>query len=57
VGGEIIYSDPQNNTIVDIAEKVKNMTTSKNREQLWLMRLDNREVSENIVYAVKNRGD
>ena len=57
VGGEIIYSDPQSNTIIDIAEKVKNMTTSKNREQLWLMRLDNREVSENIVYAVKNRGD
>lgn len=53
VKGAIIFTDPQNNTIVDIAEELEKTTRSTN--QMWVMRVDNREVSENISLAVKNR--
>ena len=53
VNGQIIFEDPQSGLVVDIAEKLKKTTTGRN--QMWVMRVDNRKVSNNIVYAIKNR--
>jgi hypothetical protein len=53
VNGEIIYSDPQINKFLDIKEMLKKTTTGK--EQMWVMRVDNRGVNDNITLAIKNR--
>ena len=53
VNGEIIYSDPQINKFLDIQEMLKRTTTGK--EQMWVMRVDNRGVNDNITLAIKNR--
>lgn len=53
--GRIIYEDPQTNQKRDIDDTLKKCTTSRN--QLWIMRVDNREVTDNVKYAVKNRED
>lgn len=50
---DIIFTDPQNNTILNIGETLGNTTRSTN--QMWIMRVDNRKVSNNITLAVKNR--
>ena len=55
VNGNIIFEDPQSNTVVDIAEKLKRTTTGKNR--MWVMRVDNRAVNDKITYAIKNVGE
>ena len=48
----IVYTDPQNNTVVDISEKLKKVTSGTN--QLFIIRVDNREVNDKITYAIKN---
>lgn len=53
--GRIIYEDPQTNQEIDIGDTLKKCTTSRNA--LWIMRVDNREVTDNVKYAVKNRED
>ena len=53
VKDDIIFTDPQNNTILNINEKLEKTTRSTN--QMWVMRVDNREISDNISLAVKNR--
>lgn len=53
VNGSIIYTDPQNDTVLDITETLSH--TTRRKDQMWVMRVDNRNVSNNIVYAVKNR--
>lgn len=53
VNGVTIFEDPQSNEVLNIAETLKYTTTGRN--QMWLMRVDNRNVSDNIVYAIKNR--
>ena len=55
VNGTIIYSDPQNNSIINIEDLISKLTTSRN--QMWVMRTDNKEVTDNIVYAIRNRGE
>ena len=54
-GNEIIYIDPQTNKRRNLEETLKRCTTAKN--ELWVMRVDNRELSDNVKYAVQNRGD
>lgn len=54
-GDEIIYSDGQKDLFLDIKEELETCTTGKN--QMWIMRLDNRKVNENIIYAVQNVED
>jgi hypothetical protein len=55
VNGEVIYTDPQNKTIVNIKEELKSTTTGRN--SMWVMRVDNRAVNDNITLAVKNVGE
>ena len=55
VNGNIIFEDPQSNTVVDIAQKLKLTTTGKNR--MWVMRVDNRAVNDKIKFAIKNVGE
>ena len=55
VNGEVIYTDPQKNTIVDIKEELKKTTTGTNH--MWVMRVDNRAVNDKITLAVKNTGE
>ena len=51
-GNELIFSDPQSGKILDIKEKLKKVTTGKNN--MWIMRVDNRNLTDNVVYAVEN---
>ena len=51
----IIYTDPQSGEVLNIAETVKD--TTQGRNTMWVMRVDNKEVNDNVIYAVKNRGD
>lgn len=53
-GKDVVYSDPQIGKVIDIEEKLKECTKSK--WQMWVMRVDNRELSDNVVYAVENFG-
>lgn len=54
-GNTIKYVDPQSNTIRDIDETISRCTTGK--AQLWLMRVDNRELSDLVGLAVENVGE
>ena len=53
VKDDIIFTDPQNKTIVKIDETLER--TTRNTSQMWVMRVDNRKVNGNINLAVKNR--
>lgn len=53
VKDDIIFTDPQNKTIVKIGETLER--TTRNTSQMWVMRVDNRKVNGNINLAVKNR--
>lgn len=53
VDGNIIIEDPQNASIYDIDWLRANLTST--RFTNWLMRVDNRPLTENVDYAVKNR--
>ena len=51
--GKIIkYSDPQSGEILNILEELKDC--SRGRNKMWVMRVDNREVSDLVTYAVEN---
>lgn len=51
--GNIIIEDPQNGKKYDIDWLKTNLTST--RFTNWLMRVDNRPLTENVDYAVKNR--
>jgi len=53
--GKIRYVDPQSGKVRDIDETLSNCTTSANR--MWLMRVDNRNLTDLVTYAVQNRED
>ena len=53
--GQVFFEDPQSNRRLDITQTLKRTTTSKN--QMWVLRVDNREVNDNIVLAIKNAGE
>ena len=53
VNGQTIFEDPQTNKVLNISETLKKTTTGRN--QMWVMRVDNRDFSNNITLAVKNR--
>ena len=55
VGGKTIFEDPQSNKVLDIAETLKYTTTGRN--SMWVMRVDNRAVSDKIALAIKNVGE
>lgn len=55
VNGGIIYTDPQSGKVLNIAETIEH--TTQGRNHMWIMRVDNKEVNENVLYAVRNRGD
>ncbi len=50
--GQIIYTDPQINEIRDIDETLKDCTPSPYR--MWVMRVDNRELTDLVEEAVEN---
>ncbi len=53
VDGNIVIEDPQNGKKYDIDWLKTNLTST--RFTNWLMRVDNRPLTENVDYAVKNR--
>ena len=55
VGDKIIFEDPQSGVVRDIADTLKKTTTGAYR--MWVMRVDNREVNDNIVYVINNVGE
>lgn len=52
VGGKIVYLDPQTNKVRNINETLKN---TSDKFPPWILRVDNKEVSDLITYAVQNR--
>ena len=50
--GKIVYVDPQDNTICDIDNIMKYCT--KKRNAMWILRVDNRELTDLVTYAVEN---
>lgn len=52
MGDKLVYVDPQMNIVVDISARLKQCTIKAN--QLWIMRVDNRELTDKVIYAVKN---
>lgn len=52
-GGNIRFKDPQNGTYVDMGEKIKKMSIG--RYTAWFMRVDNREFTESVGLAFRNR--
>ena len=50
--GRIVYTDPQINKILDIDDVLQKCTTASNR--LWLMRVDNRNLTNLVKDAVEN---
>ena len=50
--GHIVYTDAQSNKIRDIDEDLSHGTTSRN--MYWIMRVDNRKVSNLVSEAVEN---
>lgn len=54
VEGRIVYTDPQINTIRDIDATLSKCTTQKG--MLWIMRVDNRELSDVVSDAVEDMG-
>lgn len=52
INGKIIYTDPQINQYHDIADTLKKCATSQ--YALWIMRVDNRELTEAVQDAVKD---
>lgn len=55
VGGKTIFEDPQSGVVLDISDTLKHTTTGRN--QMWVMRVDNRAVSDKIALAIKNVGE
>lgn len=53
VGDKIIYEDPQSGKIRDIEDTLSKCTP--NYKKIWIMRVDNRDVSDKVKYAVQNR--
>ena len=53
-GGKTWYTDPQSGTVLDFPTTLKRTTTQAGH--MWVMRVDNREFSDDIVYAIENVG-
>ena len=53
--GSIRYVDPQSGSGINLAGKLQRCTSGNN--QLWVMRVDNRELTDLVKYAVKNVGE
>ena len=50
--GKIVYTDPQTNKIRDIDQTLANCTPKKG--EIWLMRVDNRELTALVDDAVED---
>ena len=54
VAGQTFITDPQSGMRLDFATTLKDCTTQAGH--MWIMRVDNREFSDDIVYAIENVG-
>lgn len=54
-GNKIVYYDPQPGKYKNIDDVLKDCSTGS--YQLWLMRVDNRDLTDLVTLAVKNAGD
>ena len=57
VGGQIILSDPQDGQFINGGLSFYKDRVTSGKQQMWVMRVDNRPFTNNISLAMKNRGD
>lgn len=54
--GKVVFKNPQSGEIIDLHSDDWFGCFSQSRNQMWIMRVDNREFSENVGLAIENRG-